>query len=269
MLKGLDEWMFGDFRANRQRTEERHTADMKRIQALLDSQEGQTLLMKARAASLDRGEGYYGGRGVDPYVKGSEDLGKIRAARDKFTEEELTPQTSAYFDAAEKSVLDRMKSTPTRDNREYFAPGGELDVFDEMGGKQKAPKGELDVFEALGKKKKKTFPGGKGGTFRGRGATGGWPEIGEYFQAPTETVPESNIPKTYPQMGIESVDDMATLQDMQKALPDVDMRQEYESDPEMMQKLMELWRAKKLNKSNLHKAFSTIQQSAQQALGIR
>lgn len=219
--------------------------DRKRIQALLDSAEGQQLLSKARAASLNRGEGYYGGRGVDPYVKGSEDLGKIRAARDKFAGDELTPETAAYFTAAEKSVLDRMKSEvdpidraikvaggrktlPKTDNRDFFGPGEE---FLEMSK-------EYD-------------------------------RLGDYFQAPTETVPEGNIPKTFPQMGIESIDDQAVLSEMQQALPDVDMKSEYESDPEMMNKLMELWRAKKLTKQNLHKAFSMIQQSAQQSLGIR
>jgi len=70
-------------------------------------------------------------------------------------------------------------------------------------------------------------------------------------------------------MGITNIDDQATLQEMQEALPDVDMKSEYEADPELMKKLMELWRQKKLNKSNLHKAFSNIQQSAQQTLGIR
>ena len=37
---------------------------------------------------------------------------------------------------------------------------------------------------------------------------------------------------------------------------------------ELMKKLMELWRAKKLTKQNLHKAFSMMQTTAQQALGI-
>ena len=75
-------------------------------------------------------------------------------------------------------------------------------------------------------------------------------------------------PKTFPQVGATNVNDQATLQEMQKALPDVDMKSEYESDPELMKKLIELWRTKKLTKQNLHKAFSMIQQTAQQSLGI-
>lgn len=249
---------------------------IERMKSLMESEEGQRLLRSsqeklniARAESLNRGEGLYGGRGVDPYVKGSEDLGKIRAARDKFLDEgdELTPETAAYFDAAEKSVLDRMKSAPTRDNRNYFAPGDETDVFEALGKKKKyeAPTGVDPIDRAIGAAGgRKTLPKAK--KFGERSV---FEELADYFQAPTETVPEGNVPKTYPQMGIESVDDQATLEEMQKALPSVDMKDEYESDPEMMQKLMQLWKEGKLNKQNLHKAFSEIQQTAQQALGIR
>jgi len=264
-FRDIDNWVFGGARSNRRMKEEQHEKNMKRIQALIDSAEGQNLLMKARAAALDRGEGYYGGRGIDPYVKGAEDLGKIRKARDSFLNVdekgkplyELSPETAAYFDAAEKSVLARMKpkvernlrlegqlpvdadeglfdrigpGIPITDNRHYFAPGEEL----------------YEVSKELGK-----------------------PALSDYFQASTPTVPEEKIPKTFAQLGITNVDDMQTLQEMQEALPEVDMRQEYESDPELMKKLIELWRAKKLNKSNLHKAFSRIQESAQKKLGIR
>ena len=97
---------------------EQHDLQKQRIQSLLKSDKAQRLITKARAASLDRGEGYYGGRGTtaDPYVKGAEDLGKIRKARDtflgEFGDEKLDPETAAYFDAAEQSVLDRTKSLP-------------------------------------------------------------------------------------------------------------------------------------------------------------
>lgn len=265
------------------------------IESLLKSEKGRRLLQKsqiamneARAAAMDRGEGLYGGRGVDPYVKGAEDLGKIQKARDSFlTIDEkgkavygLTPETATYFDAAEQSVLDRMKSTP-RDNRVQ----DETDVFKTLGKRGKSEDrisrqiqnfltpGGVDAVTMAAPTTgdrpvtfdNRDFFGGEQEVFEKMGA----PRLTDYFQAPTETVPESNIPKTYPQLGIESIDDQATLEEMQKAVPDVDMREEYESDPELMKKLMELWRQKKLNRSNLHKAFSKIQQSAQQALGIR
>jgi hypothetical protein len=93
--------------------------------------------------------------------------------------------------------------------------------------------------------------------------------LADYFQASTPTIPEENIPKTYPQLGITNVDDMATLDEMQKALPEVDMRQVYQDDPEMMKMLIELWKSKKVTKRNLHEAFKEKQMTAQQALGIR
>lgn len=79
---------------------------------------------------------------------------------------------------------------------------------------------------------------------------------------------QPTAPKTFGQIGITDADDMSILQEMQKALPDRDLKQEYEDDPENMKRLMKLWQEGKLNKSNLHKAFSMIQQDARQALGI-
>ena len=200
----------------------------------------------------------YGGRGFDPYVKGAEDLGKIRAAKDEFVGDQLTPEVAAYFDAAEKTVLDRMKSTaiPTRDNREYFEGVDPIDrAIKAAGGRKTLPKTDNRDFFA---------PGGELEVFEEMGAPG----IADYFQAPTETVPQGNIPKTYPQMGITSIDEQAILSEMQLALPEVDMKSEYESDPELMKKLMQLWKDGKLNKQNLHKAFSMIQQKARTSLGI-
>ena len=257
-----------------QLAEEQHQADMQanrqKMEQFVKSERVQRQLARARKDSLDRGEGYYGGRGEDPYVKGSEDLGKIRAAKDKFLEEEMTPETAAYFDAAEKSVLGRMKSTPTK---EYEAPTEYLrtkEVPEILGRKGTAgrtkpevetSKSATEYFQPLEHDRFEDF-------LPPKPDEGMFDRLGDYFQAPTEVVPESNVKKSYPQMGISNVDDMATLEEMQKALPDVDMREEYEGDPELMKKIIELWKTKKLNKSNLHKAFSMIQQTAQQALGL-
>ena len=231
----------------------------------------------------------YGGRGVDPYVKGAEDLGKIRKAREEFVTwdaktdkavPELTPEVAAYFEAAEKSVLDRMKSTQTRDNRDIFYGGKDFvgpPAPRRVGKEMETSKSAAEYFQPLKhdlRLEGQLPPSPDEGMFDRLGP--GIPEIADpkdislsdYFQAPTETVPEGNVPKTYPQMGITNVDDQATLEEMQKALPEVDMKSEYESDPELMQKLMQLWRNKKLNKSNLHKAFSMIQQKARTSLGI-
>lgn len=254
--------------------------DTQRIQALLDSEAGRRFVQEAQKKWYNARADFYNkggtGGGVDNYVKGADDLGKIRQAKDKFIEEEMTPETAAYFEEAEKSVLNRMKSAPS----DYFGPRDEIEMFEELskGRKQKdktispsGPRDEIEMFEQLSKKKKYEAPT----EWLRTGEVPGVKEekkgkiLADYFQAPTDTVPEGNVPKTFPQLGITNVDDQAIIQEMQKALPDVDMRDEYEADPEMMKKLMELWKAKKLTKQNIHKAFSNIQQNAQQALGIR
>ncbi len=90
----------------------------------------------------------------------------------------------------------------------------------------------------------------------------------DYFQAPTDTVPEDNTPKTFEQVGITDPNEQAAIQEMQEAAPDVDVMQEYQDDPESMKRLLKLWEEGKLNKQNLFKAFSMLQGRAKQTLGI-
>ena len=280
ILEDMGDWMFGGARRNRQRTEERHTMDMKRMQSLLDSEAGQTLRNKMMAA-------YYEKRSKpDP----TESAANLALAAERLYD--ITDDNSEVIGAIQtriKDLISQADAAPKRDNRarEFVGPPVPTGKQQRMGepevetSKSAAeyfePQDETDVFEALGKKEKglsKEFFPKDNEWLRTKEVPEVLEEIkktrplADYFQAPTETVPEGNIPKTYQQMGIESVDDQATLQEMQQALPDVDMRQEYEADPETMKKLMELWRAKKLTKKNLHKAFSMIQQSAQKSLGI-
>jgi len=105
-----------------------------------------------------------------------------------------------------------------------------------------------------------------GSVFPPYGAYRGIKGLQDYFQDSTETIPEKNIPATFEQIGVMNPQDQATFEEMQEAIPDRDLRQEYEKDAEGMQKLIKLWREKKLNKSNLHKAFSAIQQKAKESL---
>jgi hypothetical protein len=167
---------------------------------------------------------------------------------DKLKDEKgnIPEETKEFHKIARRRLREQyIKDTaPKTDNRDYFAP-----------------QDETDVFTALGKKKK--YP-----------APNEWLRTGEVPGVKLEQEGKNladyifEAPKTYPQVGATNVEDQATLQEMQKALPDVDMKSEYETDPEMMKKLIELWRTKKLTKQNLHKAFSMIQQTAQQSLGI-
>jgi hypothetical protein len=89
-----------------------------------------------------------------------------------------------------------------------------------------------------------------------------------YFQSATPTVPTENTPKTFKDSGITAPADQQTIQEMQKAIPDVDLLKEYEQNPEEMKRSMELWKQKKLNKGNIKKAFSMMQQQARQSLGV-
>lgn len=100
---------------------------------------------------------------------------------------------------------------------------------------------------------------------REKGATASFDDL---LQGATPDFPNDTTPKTFEQIGITNTQDQATLQEMQKALPERDLRQEYQDDPENMKRLMELWRKGKLNKKNLRKAFSVIQAKAKQSLGI-
>jgi hypothetical protein len=92
--------------------------------------------------------------------------------------------------------------------------------------------------------------------------------ISSFFQGSTPALPTENTKKSFKQLGIESPQDQQTLQDMQKDVPEVDMKQELQDDPEGFKRLMEMYKQGKINKSNLKKAFSMMQQQAKSTLGI-
>jgi len=92
--------------------------------------------------------------------------------------------------------------------------------------------------------------------------------LSSFFQSPTPTVPEANEPKTFEQSGVKSPQQQQTLQEMQQALPDVDMKQEMADDPANMERLMKLWQQKKIDKTKLKDIFSKMQQQAKSTLGI-
>lgn len=99
-------------------------------------------------------------------------------------------------------------------------------------------------------------------------------QLEEYFQATTDTVPEENIPKTLEGIGITSPADQQAFQEMQKAVPELDLRREYEEaqqdpkDKELMDALIKRWKEGKLKKKELLNAFSKMQQKARESLGI-
>lgn len=77
----------------------------------------------------------------------------------------------------------------------------------------------------------------------------------DYKQASTETVPEENIPKSFVEIGIGKGDQESFL-DLEKALPDMDLRSDYERDPQFFQTLLKALREGKID---MKKALEIIQ----------
>lgn len=65
----------------------------------------------------------------------------------------------------------------------------------------------------------------------------GMKPLADYFQAGTETVPEENIPPTFEQLGVEQAD-QESFQQLEKKLPDIDLRQTYRLDPQGFKQML-------------------------------
>ena len=238
---------------------------IKQMQALLESEKGRKLVLdsqaamnEARTGALNRGEGYYGGgKKAQEQPTMFDDMAeytKNRKTLDAWYDEkvgekdELSPSDQAKYNAA----LEKLEPERTQQAHGPNVPGMP-DVSRQYFNQQKCkapPAREMETSKSAAE-----YFTPEDDSFVGPPAPSG---------SPAELLYEA--PRTYEQMGIENVDEMATLQEMQEALPDRDMKAEYEADPELMQKLIQLWREKKLTKQNLHKAFSVIQQRAREAL---
>lgn len=85
------------------------------------------------------------------------------------------------------------------------------------------------------------FSGG-GHSFEGTPQT----EIGEYFQVPTETVPEENIPKMHIQLGMKSKDSEEAFEQLrtftEKNIENFNLEQSYTENQEHYEKLFLAWR---------------------------
>jgi len=90
----------------------------------------------------------------------------------------------------------------------------------------------------------------------------------DFFQVSTPDVPKEDLPKTYEDIGVDSPQDIQTLQEIQKIAPDVDMKEEYRKDSEYMKKIMDGWRKGLIKNHQLRDAFSSMQQTAKESLGI-
>ena len=218
----------------------------------------------------------------DPMVRGAIAHGKVKVAEDAYADDEMTPELASYFATTHKSIDDKSGFDFGKQPKKT-AEGKDVKIFDRTGnvvGTQ-TNEGRTDLkFNEQGKvidnrslfSGATTSPAGKA-TVRPSG-TETPPPIGEFFQQATETVPEEKTKKSFEEIGVETPDAMQILDEMDKALPDIDMHDEFENaqqDPqtkEMLDKLMQRWKDKKLSVDQLRKAFSMMQQNARQSLGI-
>lgn len=53
-----------------------------------------------------------------------------------------------------------------------------------------------------------------------------------FFQAATEAFPQSNVPLTHQEIGLTAKDDIQQFGELEKKLPDMDLRSQYQADPE-------------------------------------
>ncbi len=90
----------------------------------------------------------------------------------------------------------------------------------------------------------------------------------DFFQVSTPDSPKEDLPKTFEDVGMDSPQDIETMQDIQKAVPDVDLMDEYKQNPEGMKRILEGFRKGTITRKLLQELFASLQQSAKQALGI-
>lgn len=208
----------------KQRGEE-HQMKMKQMESLLKSQKAQRLLTKARAVALGEGRSIYGTGGRQEYtpLDKVDDLAKLQRARDAFVTVDkkgketfdMPPETAQVFDAADRFVHQK-----GQDNRGLFS------------GPDITPTQPTQMDWAR-KALKETEPG--------HSFSPGEPDIGDYFQVPTETVPVENIPKTHEELGLKNKDAEDMFEQLrafsQKSIDNFNIEQSYLDNQEHYEKL--------------------------------
>ena len=281
----------------------RRQKEIEKIDSLLQSEKGRRLLMdsqkamnEARTGALNRGEGYYGSSKTkaDPRI---DQISKLISAADKASmlgNEVLSKSLTAQAQLLTDEIGAEGKQKKKEDKLGFSPEGADpIDVGIRMGGGlESLPKARDYLTEAPGETKEMETSKHAADYFQApttdfigppaptkpasvQEAHGpnvpGMPEVSQQYMEQRDNQSPANYfqaPRTYEQLGITNVDEQATLQEMQEALPDVDMRQEYEGDPENMQRLMKLWREKRISKTKLREFFLAIQQKARESLGI-
>lgn len=156
--------------------------------------------------------GYGRGKTVDPLVQGAVDIGKIRKARDNFSEKELSPETASYFDVAEQSVKDRTGfrdpeiNPKTGKPRRVFSQSGEVIGTRNADGTSTTPKGKIVDNRDLFSTGVNPFDDGTKAKAKAKASAADKEvkNMQDFIQSGTETVPEDTIPKTRKQIGADT-----------------------------------------------------------------
>lgn len=263
-LAGIDDIVFGGARRQDERTKEEHQAKMKqmasklnideeKLTAFLKSQKVTNAFREAQTTALGKGRTIYGGRGyrgrgtaTDPDLQDAIDIGKIQTARKKF--EEIKPETAAAFDVAEKSVTDRGTRRRKEAKLGYSLDEEGIDPIDQAirlgGGLAALPDKKEDVRGVFsgGVSPSETPDVGVSEDIKTRQSPRitfeeGMRPLGDYFQAGME---EENM--TFEQLGITNTADQDTFQQLDKALPEMDLRGAYTLDPATFQMILKALR---------------------------
>ncbi len=265
LLKDWFGWE-GPYTANQRRTEEQHTANMEKIQALLQTENGRRLVLESQKLMNESRAGYYDRAGDKPKLSKFDSMAKWtkdRKTLDDWRDEkigdndELSPSDQKMLNAA----LEELYPEQTKQAQAH-GPEVSRQYFDQ----QNKPSPEMQTSKSAAE----YFT--PDDSFIGPKQAPAWPDlnIGGPVRVESESPAEYLAPKTYEQMGIENVADMATLQEMQEALPEVDIKGEYEADPENMQRLLKFWRENKtkISKERFIELFRATKQKARESLGI-
>ena len=224
LLKDWFGWE-GPFTAEQRRTEESHQDNRARIEQWIKSSGVQDKLRKAQKDAINEGRSIYGGRGgratVSPMDKLSDKARKLAAAKKNLSvEDELPDAFVPYFKGERDKIAKEFEYITNPPLTEPELKGGMSDrvATDNRG-----------LFSG-------TFPGEvltSKDVHRPDDSKGISPFLpgAEFFQTPTAAFPEDTVPKTLSQIGITAKDDMQTFQELEKKLPDMDLRQAYQADP--------------------------------------
>lgn len=198
---------------------------------------------------------------VDPRASILERFNKLGTARSKFeTQGRVDPRVAPFFDqltegmAREADSLFEVKGGMT--DRVAAAKSEPIDAAlqessKRPGGKKKVDRRDMfnggSIFDEIPAANRAHVPSGK--KFKGvQGIFDPGKAIGpsaDFFQVGTSDFPTGNVPSSLSDIGITAKDDIQTFGEMEKKLPNMDLRSQYQQDPGTFQAIMKALRAGK------------------------